>query len=204
MELLESFLRGLAIGFAIAAAIGPIGLLCIRRTLVEGAPVGLVSGMGAATADAFYASIANFGLTALSDLLIGDRRPLGVVGGCFLIALAIRGFRSRPQAAPDRPPRSLISAYLSTFGLTIANPATILSFAAAFLGLGLAGRDTAAAAALVLGVFAGSGTWWLLLAAVTAVLRPRLGPSALARLAAGSSVLIGLLGAVAIGASLIA
>jgi threonine/homoserine/homoserine lactone efflux protein len=204
VDLLGSFLRGLAIGFAIAAAIGPIGLLCIRRTLVEGARVGLVSGLGAATADALYASIAAFGLTALSDLLVGWRRPLGVIGGCFLLVLAIRGFRSHPQAATDRPPRSLASAYATTLGLTITNPATILSFAAAFLGLGLAGHDTATAAVLVLGVFAGSGTWWILLAGITAALRPRLGPEALARIAAGSSVLIGLLGVVAIGASLAA
>jgi threonine/homoserine/homoserine lactone efflux protein len=204
LDLLWSFGRGLVIGFAIAAAIGPIGLLCIRRTLVEGAAVGLVSGLGAATADAFYASIAAFGLTAASDLLVGERRPLGIVGGCFLVLLAVRALRSPPQAAPDRPPRTLIAAYATTVGLTIANPATILSFTAAFLGLGLAGHDAPTAAALVLGVFAGSSCWWVLLATVVSALRPRLGPPALARLAAGSSVLIGLLGLAAIGASLLA
>jgi threonine/homoserine/homoserine lactone efflux protein len=202
VDLFWSFGRGLAIGFAIAAAIGPIGMLCIRRTLVEGAGVGLISGLGAATADAFYASIAAFGLTAASDLLVGERRPLGVVGGCFLVFLALRALRSRPQAAADRPPRSLLSAYATTLGLTVANPATVLSFAAAFLGLGLAGHDPITAAALVLGIFAGSAAWWVLLASVVSALRPRLNPAALARLASGSSVLIGGLGLVAIGASL--
>lgn len=204
MELLWPFARGLAIGFAIAAAIGPIGLLCIRRTLVEGAAVGVASGLGAATADGFYASIAAFGLTAVADLLVGARRPLGVAGGCFLVALAVHSLISRPEAAADRPPRSLTSAYATTVGLTIANPATILSFAAAFVGLGLAGHDTPTAAALVLGVFSGSASWWVILAVAASAFRDRIGPSALRRLAGGSSVLIGLLGLVAIGASLAA
>ncbi len=201
MDLLWPFLRGLAIGFAIAAAIGPIGLLCIRRTLVEGAAVGVASGLGAATADGLYASVAAFGLTALSDFMVGVRRPLGIVGGGFLIFLAIRQFRAHAEAAADRPPRSLLAAYATTVGLTIANPATILSFAAAFVGLGLTGHDTSTAAALVGGVAAGSSAWWLLLAALTAAFRPRLGPAALSRLAAGSSVLIGVLGAAAMAAS---
>ena len=204
MEFLGSYARGLAIGFAIAAAIGPIGLLCIRRTLVEGAAVGAVSGLGAATADAFYASLAAFGLSAVADLLVEARRPLGIVGGCFLVGLAIYSLWTRPIAAADRPPRTLLSAYATTVGLTIANPATILSFAAAFVGLGLAGRDTAIAAVLVAGVFSGSATWWVILALGVATFRDRLGPNAQARLAAGSSILIGLLGLAAVGASLAA
>ena len=204
MEFLGPYARGLAIGFAIAAAIGPIGLLCIRRTLVEGAAVGAVSGLGAATADAFYASLAAFGLSAVADLLVEARRPLGIVGGCFLVGLAIYSLWTRPIAAADRPPRTLLSAYATTVGLTIANPATILSFAAAFVGLGLAGHDTAIAAVLVAGVFSGSATWWVILALGVATFRDRLGPNAQARLAAGSSILIGLLGLAAVGASLAA
>jgi threonine/homoserine/homoserine lactone efflux protein len=204
VELFWPYVRGLAIGFAIAAAIGPIGLLCIRRTLTEGPAIGAVSGLGAATADALYASIAAFGLTAVADLLVGARRPLGIVGGAFLVALAVHSLLSRPQAAADRPPRTLLSAYATTVGLTIANPATILSFAAAFVGLGLAGHDAPTAAALVLGIFSGSSSWWLFLAVVVSAFRDRLGPAALGRLAAGSSILIGALGLVAIGASLAA
>jgi threonine/homoserine/homoserine lactone efflux protein len=204
VDLIGALARGLVIGFVIAAAIGPIGLLCIRRTLVEGAAVGAVSGLGAATADGIYASIAAFGLTAIADALVGARRPLGVVGGCFLVALAVHSLRSRAEAAPDRPPRSLLSAYATTVGLTIANPATILSFAAAFVGLGLAGHEASVAAALVVGVFSGSATWWVILAVTVSAFRPRLGPAALRRLAGGSSVLIGLLGLAAIGASLTA
>jgi threonine/homoserine/homoserine lactone efflux protein len=204
LEEARSLAYGLAIGFAIAAAIGPIGLLCIRRTIVEGALVGTVSGLGAATADGIYASVAAFGLTAVSDLLIGQRRVLGVVGGCFLLVLAIRGLTHPGQEAGDRPPRTLLSAYATTVGLTIANPATILSFTAAFLGLGLAGHSAAVAAALVLGVFSGSAAWWVILALAVSMSRSRLGPANLRRLAAGSSVLIGLLGALAIAVSLAA
>ena len=209
MDLIWACARGLAIGIAIAAAIGPIGLLCIRRTLVEGAAVGVASGLGAATADCLYASIAGFGLTAASDLLVGERRPLGVVGGCFLVALAVRALAvrspaSRPRSAVDRAPRTLLSAYATTVGLTIANPATILSFAAAFVALGLTGHDPATAAALVLGVFSGSATWWVILALVVAAFRGRFGPAGLRRLAAASSILMGLLGVVAVGVSLAA
>jgi threonine/homoserine/homoserine lactone efflux protein len=204
LDLLATYARGLIVGFAIAAAIGPIGLLCIRRTLVEGVRVGVASGLGAATADAVYASIAAFGLSAASDLLVGQRRPLGIVGGCFLVALAAHALVSRSEAATDRPPRSLLSAYATTVGLTIANPATILSFAAAFVGLGLAGHETPVAAALVLGVFSGSAAWWLVLAAGVSAFRDRLGPSALRRLATGSNALIGLLGLAVIAASVAA
>jgi threonine/homoserine/homoserine lactone efflux protein len=204
VEQVGSFARGLAIGFAIAAAIGPIGLLCIRRTLADGPAVGVASGLGAATADGFYASVAAFGLTAISDLLIGWRRPLGVAGGAFLVVLAVRSFLARPQAAADAERRSLASAYGTTVALTLANPATILSFTAAFLGLGLAGHGTATAGALVIGVTSGSSAWWLLLALTVSAFRGRLSRAGLSRVAAGSSVLVGLLGAIAVGASLAA
>ena len=204
MDLFATYARGLVIGFAIAAAIGPIGLLCIRRTLVEGARVGVASGLGAATADGIYASIAAFGLTAASDLLVGERRPLGIVGGLFLVALAVHALMSRSEAAIERPPRTLLSAYATTVGLTIANPATILSLAAAFVGLGLTGHDGPTAAALVIGIVSGSASWWLVLAAGVSAFRDRLGPNAIRRLAAGSNVLIGLLGLAVVGARLAA
>jgi threonine/homoserine/homoserine lactone efflux protein len=204
LDLVWSLGRGLAIGFVIAAALGPIGLLCIRRTLTEGRTVGAISGLGAATADGVYASIAGFGLVAIADLLVSGQRVLGCVGGCFLVILAVRSFIHPPQAAGDRPARTLLSAYATTFGLTMANPATILSFAAAFVGLGLFGHSAPIAAALVLGVFCGSAAWWVLLAVAVSAFRSRLGPKGLSRLAAGSSVLIGLLGALAIATSLAA
>ena len=209
MELLGLYARGLAIGFAIAAAIGPISLLCIRRTLGAGPRVGLASGMGAATADAGYAAIAAFGLTAIQDLLLAERRPLGLVGGAFLLVLAIRGLARPAAATPATDPAAVGArgagvAYASTLGLTITNPMTILSFAAAFVGLGLIGNGGSEAAATVLGVFSGSGAWWVALVSAGTAFRSRVGPAGLRRAAWISSALTGSLGLVAVAASLAA
>ena len=163
------FPRGLVLGFTIAAAVGPISLLVIRRTLAEGRVVGLVSGMGVALADGTYGAMAAFGLTAITDLLIDWRRTLGVVGGLFLLWLAWRTLRSVPgeAAAEDATRRrGLPGAFLSTLGLTLTNPMTILSFAALFIGLGVTGGDLGGATLLTLGVFGGSALWWVVLTAV--------------------------------------
>jgi len=197
-----ALLRGLAIGFSIASVIGPIGLLCIRRSLDEGWSVGAATGLGAATADGLYAAVAAFGLNAIADLLVGGRKPLGVVGGCVLVAVAVRLLLSPREPAADRPPRSLLSAYATTVGLTLANPATIILFGAAFVGLGLEGHDAPTAAALTLGVVAGSAAWWVFLATTVSFFRSRFGPVAVRRLATGSSVLMGLLGLAAVAGSL--
>ncbi len=139
----ELLARGLVLGFTIAAAVGPISLLCIRRTLAEGRVVGLVSGLGVATADATYGAIAAFGLTAITDLLVDWRQPLAVVGGLFLLWIAWRTIRTVPgEAADDRATTGAAwpGAYLSTLGLTLTNPMTILSFAALFVGPRCHGR----------------------------------------------------------------
>ena len=203
----ELFTRGFVLGFTIAAAVGPISLLCIRRTLAEGRAVGLASGMGVATADATYGAIAAFGLTAITDVLVDWRRALGLVGGIFLLWLAWRTFRAVPGAAADeveRPRRGLPGAYLSTLGLTLTNPMTILSFAALFVGLGVTAGDAAGAAVLTLGVFAGSGAWWVVLVAVVGSLRSRITPLWLRRVNIVSGLLIGAFALVAIGSALVA
>ena len=168
--------RGLVLGFTIAAAVGPISLLCIRRTLAEGRVVGLASGLGVATADATYGAIAAFGLTAITDLLVDWRRALGIVGGLFLLWLAWRTFRAEPGEAATTTPRrgGLLGAYLSTLGLTLTNPMTILSFGALFVGLGIDGGDAAGAASLTIGVFLGSAAWWVVLVTAVGALRSRL------------------------------
>lgn len=164
--------RGIVLGFAIAAAVGPISLLTIRRTLAHGRVYGLVSGAGVALADATYAGVAAFGLTAITNVLVGGRALLGLVGGAVLVALAIRTMSSRPSevaATADRP--GLRAAFASIFGLTMTNPMTILSFASVFAAAGLSGRSGAEAALLTAGVFLGSLGWWGLLTAVVARLR---------------------------------
>lgn len=172
------FLKGLAIGFAIAAPVGPIGLLCIRRSLAEGRLAGFATGLGAATADAAYGAIAAFGLTAISGFLVGQKRWLGLVGGIFLCYLGLRTFRSKPavEQAEDRP-SGLLSAYLSTLLLTLTNPTTILSFVAIFAGFGLGvSPDYVTATMLVAGVFIGSAVWWLILSGGVGLLRDRVSP----------------------------
>lgn len=179
--MIDIFARGLALGFAIAAPVGPIGVLCIRRTLAEGRLAGLVSGLGAATADAIYGFIAAFGLTFISSLLISYQGAIRLVGGLFLLYLGsktlVAPVAEQPAAdlAASSSPRGLLANYGSTLALTLTNPMTILSFAAVFAGLGVgaASGDYASAAVLVLGVFLGSAFWWLALSAAVSLLRSR-------------------------------
>jgi threonine/homoserine/homoserine lactone efflux protein len=173
--------RGLAIGFTVAAAVGPISLLTIRRTIAHGRWYGLVSGLGVAAADASYGAVAAFGLTAITAVLVGARTVLALIGGAFLIWLAVRTIRARPAApatVTDERPGHL-AAFLSIYGLTMTNPMTILSFGGIFAGLGLSGRGGMDAALLTVGVFLGSSLWWVLLTAVVGRLRGRITPMVL-------------------------
>jgi len=165
-------LRGLLVGLSIAAPVGPIGLLCIRRTLAHGRSQGLASGLGAATADAVYGCIAGFGLMAVGDIFLHWTRWLQLVGGAYLIYLGVRTFAPPVQeAAPDRRWQGVAGAYGSTFALTLANPVTIMAFVAVLVGLGLAEHNIAAASLLVLGVFLGSALWWVALTTAVGLLR---------------------------------
>jgi len=192
--------RGLAVGFTVAAAVGPISLLTIRRTLAHGRVYGLVSGLGVALADASYGGIAAFGLTAVTSVLVGARAALGLIGGAFLVWLAIRTISARPAESAaetdDRP--ELAAAFLSIYGLTMTNPMTILSFAGIFAGLGLAGRGGTEAALLTIGVFLGSSLWWVGLTAVVGRLRSRVTPAALAWVNRLSGAVLLVFGCVAI------
>lgn len=173
--------KGLLIGLSIAAPLGPIGILCINRTLTQGPRLGFICGLGAAAADALYALAGTVALSVIGQWIIDDRTLLRVVGGVFLIYLGARTFM-RPAiiAAPSARTQALLppgakAAFMSTFLLTLANPVTLLSFAAVFAGLGVTpvggapgmiqGADSAAAA-LVLGVFLGSALWWFTLSSV--------------------------------------
>lgn len=211
--------RGFILGFTIAAAVGPISLLVVRRTLVEGRIVGLVSGLGVATADATYGAMAAFGLDAVTRVLVDARQVLGVLGGVFLLWLAWATMRSAmadpaeapgdPAAAPGDPAAAssrrggLAGAYLSIVGLTLTNPMTILSFGALFAGLGLTGGDTGGtgAALLTLGVLLGSSTWWVLLTSIVAAMRARVTPTWIRRINVGSGVTIGVFAVLSIASA---
>lgn len=169
-------LRGLVIGFSIAVPVGPIGVLCIRRAVVECRASGFVSGLGAATADAVYGCVAGLGLTFFSNILINQQAWFRFIGGLFLCYLGIKTFLAKPvERAASYKGSGLISAYTSTFFLTLTNPMTILSFSAIFAGLGLVSTNGnyGSAGALVLGVFIGSSLWWLILCCSVGVFREK-------------------------------
>ncbi len=186
-------LKGIVIGFSIAAPVGPIGILCIRRTLAEGYKSGLAAGLGAATADAIYGCIAGLGLTFISGLLIEQQMWLRLVGGGFLCYLGMRTFVAPPVGQTSSAQGTGVAgSYFSTFFLTLTNPMTILSFAAIFAGMGVAsaGGDYAAAGTLVMGVFAGSALWWLTLSSSVNVFRARVTPRVLQWVNKGAGVII--------------
>lgn len=172
------FLKGLAIGLAIAAPVGPIGILCIQRSLHAGFKVGLMTGFGAALADGTYGLIAGFGLTAISSLLIKEQFWIRAIGGIFLIYLGIKLLLKAPvEQLSKNSEHSSWHALGTSYLLTITNPATILSFVAVFAGLGLGTVNTSFTQAIVLvfGIVVGSVFWWLLLSScVVFILHHRL------------------------------
>lgn len=174
-------LRGMVLGFSIAAPVGPIGILCIQKTLTRGQRYGLAAGLGAATADALYGCVAGFGITLISDLIVSQQFWLRLGGGLFLFLLGLSTLWSRPATgpAPSDSSSGLTRVYAATLLLTLTNPTTILSFAAIFAGLGLGatGGGPASALLLVLGVFLGSAAWWLLLSGGVSLLRERFTPA---------------------------
>jgi threonine/homoserine/homoserine lactone efflux protein len=172
---LAPFARGTLLGFSIAAPVGPIGVLCIRRTLAEGRVTGLATGLGAAAADGLYGVTAAFGLTWITALLVEQQDWIRLAGGAFLMWLGVTTLLAKPADAAARAGGAGVAgAFGSTFLLTLTNPMTILSFVAVFAGLGLgASGSHADAALLVAGVIVGSAAWWLLLSAGVDRLRTR-------------------------------
>ena len=174
MEASIVLLKGIMLGFSIAAPVGPIGVLCIRRTLTSGMSYGVISGLGAATADAAYGLIAALGITAAGAFLADHTQWLRLCGGLFLLYLGYANFNSVPVARSTvAQTGDRLAAFISTLFLTLTNPMTILSFAAIFAGLGVGntGQGWFQAVSLVLGVFLGSLLWWILLAGFIGQLR---------------------------------
>ena len=199
----STFPRGFVLGLAIAAPVGPIGLLTIRRTLAHGFRIGLATGLGAATADAMYGLVAAFGLTAIMFTLVAHADAIRVIGGIALLVLGASGVRKALQhrrsavAAVDDPP-GVFGAWLQTTALTLANPATILSFIAMFAGIGIVepGADVFSSLLLVAGVAVGSASWWFFLCGMTTAIRGRLSDRAVNTInlvASGSIVVFGLI-----------
>jgi len=173
------FGAGLLLGLSIAAPVGPMGLLCINRTLAGGLAAGLAIGAGIATGDAVYGAIAAFGFSAVTGFLIAYALPLRLIGGAFLVWLGIHAWRTAgaPRQAREAgvDGKGLTRAYGVAVGLTLANPSTILSFIAAFGALGLTTQGDGAAL-MVAGVFSGSALWWLCLCSAVTLARHALTP----------------------------
>ena len=197
-DIFPILLRGFIIGISIAAPVGPIGVLCIRRTLADGKLTGFLSGLGAATADMLYGTVAAFGLKFVMDLLIGQAIWLRLTGGIFLLYLGIKTLLSKPaEQAAQVNHSGLLAAYLSTLLLTITNPMTILSFIAIFAGIMPAGPGNSPLA-LVLGVFAGSASWWLALSFAVGPMRERVTPAVMLWINRSSGAVITTFGVIAL------
>jgi threonine/homoserine/homoserine lactone efflux protein len=194
------FLKGLIIGFAMAVPIGPIGVMCIRKTLAEGHTRGLIIGLGAASADSLYSSIAAFGLTFISDVIATQHFWLRLVGGGLLLFLGIRTFRAKrkvPAIPSDN--KGMLRSFASAFFLALTNPVTIFAFVAVFAAFGLGYRlSISSACILVVGVFTGSCLWFLSLGYVATLFREKLDAEGLTWVNRISGVLIILSGIAAL------
>ncbi len=172
---LKLLVEGIIIGFAMAVPIGPIGIICIRKTLTEGRMRGLIIGLGAATADMLYGSIAAFGLTIISDTLLSQRVWIRLAGGALLLFLGVRTFRARPKDPKIEIQSSGRRSYFTTIFLTFTNPLTVFAFIAVFAALGLGnGLSFLSASVLVAGVFTGSFLWFLSLSSGATFFRKKL------------------------------
>ncbi len=207
----RALLLGFLVGFPIAATPGPIFFLVLRRTLTRGWLNGVVSGLGVATGDAIYAALAAFGVTAITSVLISQKRWIGLVGGLAIVLIGARIVGSRQDPLPNPPHTgegmeraSAVGAYASILGLTLSNPPTILSFAAVFAGLGLhVAAGWIPALGLVVGVFLGSAAWWVILTGGASWLRSRVTPAITRGIGLGSGLLLIGFGVFAVGSALL-
>lgn len=204
MELIL-FGKGLVLGFSVAAPVGPIGILCMDRSLRHGKLSGFSTGMGAAAADTVYGAIAAIGIASVMGFLAGYERELRFIGGLLLLIVAWRMYITPPPVFQQRTPgqkRPLARLFTESFVLTISNPMTILGFMAVYAGLGIQADNMQGICIVLAGVFIGSAAWWLSLSVGTVLMRHRLTPKMLSRFSKGAGVTIGIFGLAALAQSL--
>jgi threonine/homoserine/homoserine lactone efflux protein len=193
-------LNGIVMGLSIAAPVGPISLLCIRRTLAHGKLSGFLSGLGVATADMVYGFIAAFGLSFVLSFLLQYKLFISILGGVFLCFLGAKTMLAKPVThAAAVTHTGLVADYFSIFGLTITNPMTVLSFIAVFAGIGIEAGNYIDASILVVGVFIGSALWWVLLVGVTSLVQKRINSRAMLWIDRLSGCIIFVFGIVTLG-----
>jgi threonine/homoserine/homoserine lactone efflux protein len=198
---INNFLNGLAIGFSLAVPVGPVGVLCIRRTLAQGARRGLLVGVSAAMADMVYGIIASFGVTLISDFITSQQQWIRIVGGVLLLALAFRTYNSHPATETfEDTINGHTRAVISTFLLTLTNPMTMFAFAAIFAGIGLERiiGDHWSASLLVSGIFLGSFLWFTLLTLFTYIFKERITARGIVLVNKTAGILLALFGSVAL------
>src|SRR3954452_20322203 len=174
MKELDLLLRGILAGLAIAIPVGPVNVLCISRTITNGRVAGIISGLGAATADTFYGGIAGFSISLVINFLVREKFWIRLVGGALLIAIGLLYWFKKPQSLKEKQKESTHSAYATTLLLTLTNPTTVLSYMAVLAALRLGQpRPWTLTLFLVLGIFCGSMIWWLVLAMTAGHFRRR-------------------------------
>lgn len=188
---MEYSLKGIVIGLIVAAPLGPVGLLCVRRTLAHGRVSGQLSGLGAATAHGFYGLIVGFGLTSISSFLLKSQVIIGIIGGLFLCYLGVKTFYARPASHTAIPHGSKrLQNYFSTLGLAITNPLTILTFIGIFAGFSVQSEHLIDPLLLVAGIFLGSALWWLCLTFLVGLFRHRMTPRSMLIMNRASGIFI--------------
>ena len=204
------YLKGMVIGLFIAAPVGPIAMLCISRALTEGTLAGLATGLGAATADATYGIVAGFGITAIYSVMVEHEVWMKVVGGLLLCMMGLKVALFPPALKTPDASRlgklhgGLVVDFWTTFFLTLANPVTLIAFAAAFAGMGQGGILTFTdAGVMVAGVFCGSGIWWLALSFSAGWIRGWLKPRVLQIAHRTVGVALAVFGIVVLGSTVI-
>jgi threonine/homoserine/homoserine lactone efflux protein len=209
VEYLTVLVRGILLGIVIAAPVGPIGLLCIRRTLEGGIVMGFATGLGAALADGLFGAIAAFGVQAMTDWLAGHQTTFRLVGGVVMLIIAFKSFTAEPHPREiKRDIRTALGGFAVGLGLTLTNPVTIFAFVAIFAGFGLGGElsGNREAMTLVLGVFLGSALWFLTLSSGVAMVRHMISDNVFRLINRGAAVLLAVFGvyALASGVSAVA
>ena len=198
--------QGFVLGVAIAAPVGPIGLLCIRRTLEHGQVIGFATGMGAAVADTIFGAIAAFGISALLVFLTGHETAFRLLGGLFLIAVALHTFFKKTVSSDDPVPneKSCFGGFITGLTLTLTNPVSVIAFLGLFAGVGITGNlDFLDAAILVWGVFVGASAWWLTLSSGVALVRHRISEDRLSLINHGTAIALAVFGAWALASALL-
>lgn len=197
-----AFVRGLAAGFALAAPIGPVAMICVRRALARGRLEGFAAGLGAAVADMMFGAIAGLGLTVISTVIIAHEVAIGLVGGIIVLAVGLLTYRAPVLMADGHlSVQSLRRDFMTAFSMAITNPATMFAALGVFAAFGPTHSNTGPddAFALLAGVFGGSAAWWLILAATAGSWRGSMMARGLERLNRFSGALIALSGVVVLG-----